>query len=454
MASVTRQNVGESNQPDSAVVNERPTRVRYIVLAVTTLASIMLYLDRICISEIAKGAGFQHDLGVDKDAIGSVMAAFFFAYAISQVPAGWLSDRFGARGMMTLYIALWSLFAGTAGLTFGFYGLFLAWLGMGFAQAGAYPTSGGLLARWIPFSERGVANSIVALGGRIGLAITPLLTAYMVAEFEWRATLVIYGLAGILVAGLFWRVFRERPGEHPAVNRAECALIESGMPPGVSTPRGPARRAPVRAMMRSRSLWCISISMFFTNIGWAFVATWLPTYLQEVKHLDSKAGASMATLSLLGGIAGMVCGGYLADFAVRVLPMRWARSLPLAGSRFLAVFAYVLALRFESVWAATAAFAIVTFATDLGVAATWSYAQDVAAHHVGSVLGWANMWGNFGAAALGRVVPLLIVQTATGPNWDRAFVLCAAGFLISAIASLGIDASRPIECEARPAGVN
>jgi sugar phosphate permease len=322
---------------------------------------------------------------------------------------------------------------------------------MGLAQAGAYPTSGGLLGRWIPFAERGKANSIVALGGRIGFALTPLLTAYLMAFVQWRATLVIYGLAGVLVAGLFWWIFRERPELHPRVNRAERELIESGQPPGVPVPHGRARRAPVRAMFRNRSLWCLSVAMFCTNIGWAFLITWLPTYMKDVKHLEASVGAWMSTLSLLGGIIGMVLGGYLADLAVRVLSLRWARGVPIAASRFLGMIAYIVAIQFDSVWVATAAFAIVAFSTDLGTAATWSYAQDVGGRHVGSVLGWSNMWGNIGAAVITVLLPLLIAEGEKEPNWDAAFILCAVGFLVAAVASLGIDASRPIECEAQPA---
>ncbi|HEX4147995.1 MAG TPA: MFS transporter, partial [Pirellulales bacterium] len=154
--------------PDSppGARRSRSTHVRYAVLAATTLTAIVLYLDRICLSEIAKSADFQRDLGVDKQGIGWIMAAFFFAYAIFQVPAGWLSDRFGARETMTFYVALWSLFTGLGGLALGFTTLLATRLAMGLAQAGAYPTSGSLLGRWIPFAERGRANGMVNLGGR------------------------------------------------------------------------------------------------------------------------------------------------------------------------------------------------------------------------------------------------------------------------------------------------
>jgi ACS family glucarate transporter-like MFS transporter len=81
-----------------------PTTVRYRVIGATTLAAVLLYLDRICIAEIAKLDDFKSSLGLSDQQTGAVLSAFFFSYALGQVPAGWLSDRFGARKMLPIYI--------------------------------------------------------------------------------------------------------------------------------------------------------------------------------------------------------------------------------------------------------------------------------------------------------------------------------------------------------------
>ena len=79
-----------------------PTNIRHQIIAATTLAAVVLYLDRICIAEIVKLDEFRNALDLDKEQAGAIMSAFFFSYALGQVPAGWLSDRFGARRMMPL----------------------------------------------------------------------------------------------------------------------------------------------------------------------------------------------------------------------------------------------------------------------------------------------------------------------------------------------------------------
>src|SRR5215210_7199821 len=88
----------------------RPTNIRRHIIAVSMLMAFILYLDRICMGEIVKSVSFNQDLGLTKEQTGRILAAFFFAYAVFQVPAGWASDRFGARAMLTIYIILWSGF--------------------------------------------------------------------------------------------------------------------------------------------------------------------------------------------------------------------------------------------------------------------------------------------------------------------------------------------------------
>lgn len=153
----------------------------YAVVGVTALASILLYLDRVCISFTE--VYVREDLGINAERMGWILGAFFFTYALAQVPSGWLSDRFGPRLMLTVYILVWSLFTALTGLTVGFLTLLAARLAFGVAQAGAYPTAAVILGRWISPTGRGQASSVVALGGRIGGATAPLLTAVLLTAF-------------------------------------------------------------------------------------------------------------------------------------------------------------------------------------------------------------------------------------------------------------------------------
>ena len=206
-----------------------PTGIRHRVIGATTLVAVILYLDRICIAEIAKLDSFKESLSLNEEQTGAILSAFFFTYALGQVPAGWLSDRFGARRMLPLYIGIWSLCTILTGLASGFAMLIAARMFFGLAQAGCYPTAGSLIKRWVPLPRRGTASSLVSFGGRFGGAVAPLLTAWLLKDhLGWRAVLVLYGCAGFVVAGLFWTVFRETPAEHPDCDDDERRLIAAG----------------------------------------------------------------------------------------------------------------------------------------------------------------------------------------------------------------------------------
>ncbi|HUY35023.1 MAG TPA: MFS transporter [Pirellulales bacterium] len=427
-------------RPDDA-----PTRVRYRVLFVTTLAAVVLYLDRNCLAEVLKYDDVKRSLGLDKDwQVAWSLSAFYWTYAVAQVPTGWLGDRFGARTMMVVYIAGWSACTALMGWATGFAMLCVFRLSTGAAQAGAYPTSGALLSRWMPLAERGLASSVVAWGGRVGGAIAPDLTTRLMLSFgNWQGVMLSYGVLGLGVSGLFWLVFRERPERHPRSNAAERRLIAAGRPASGDSP--PLRTGlPFAPLIASSSMWLMCVSQFTTNVGWVFLVTWLPSYLKEAKRMPDAAGGRMTTWVLFAGMAGMLLGGYLTDRATRALGLRWGRSLPLVLSRFMAAAAFMVVPWLDSPLAVAAAFAVVAFSTDLGVAGTWAYMQDVGGGHVGSVLGWGNMWGNFGAA----VSPPLLEWVNRGqgqvPNWNIGFAVCAISFVISGLASLGIDATKPI----------
>jgi len=427
--------------------DEPPTCVRYRVLFVTTLAAVLLYLDRNCLSEVIKYDRVKQSLGLEPWQVAWSLGSFYWTYALAQVPTGWLSDRFGARTIMVVYIAAWSVCTALLGWANGFVMLCAFRLSTGVAQAGAYPTSGALLSRWMPLSARGLASSVVAWGGRVGGAIAPYLTTWLMLSFgNWQPVMLTFGLLGVGVSGLFWLVFREHPEQHPRSNLAERQLIAADRP--AASASAPTRTGlPFKSLVTSSSMWLMCVSQFTTNFGWVFLVTWLPSYLKQAKQMPDEAGGQMTTLVLFVGMAGMLLGGLVTDRATRSLGLRWGRSLPLVLSRFTAAAGFVFLPWLDSPLAAAAALSVVAFSTDLGVAGTWAYVQDVGGKHVGSILGWGNMWGNFGAAVSPPLLEWVNRTDGEGQNWNVGFAVCALSFVISGLASLGIDATKPIGAE-------
>src|SRR5262245_3044317 len=203
-----------------------PTHVRYEVVGLATVMAVLLYLDRFCLSFIE---GFvREDLGLSKQEAGVLLSVFFWAYALGQVPSGWLSDRYGARAMLALYILGWSVFTGMMGLAQTLIALVLFRFGCGLMQAGAYPTSAALVSKWMPFGARGLASGIISTGGRIGGVLAPLLTAYLiVALVPTRVSSLLVNSDLLDERGLEKRL-TERDGK-PADRVAE--LIQAHPPP-------------------------------------------------------------------------------------------------------------------------------------------------------------------------------------------------------------------------------
>jgi sugar phosphate permease len=160
---------------------ERPTRVRHFVLGVTFAMAFLLYLHRFCMSYAQ--TYIREDLSISNDELSFCFSAFFLTYALAQVPSGWMSDHFGARMMLTIYILVWSFFTAMMGMTAGVVSLLAVRLLAGIGQAGAYPTAASLIGKWIPMSSRGTASGFVSWGGRLGSGLAPVLTASLIVFF-------------------------------------------------------------------------------------------------------------------------------------------------------------------------------------------------------------------------------------------------------------------------------
>lgn len=404
--------------------------------------AFILYLDRICMGEIVKSVSFNKELGLSKEQIGQILGSFFFAYALFQVPAGWASDRFGARPMLTIYIVLWSLFTGLTGLVTGFAGLLLARLLCGVAEAGAYPTSMALIRKWIPVTGRASASGMVALGGRIGGTIAPFLTIWMIVTMgSWRTSLWVDAVVGLAIAAIFWNVVRSNPQEHPRVNPAELALI--GRPEIERPLSGRELKSALWRFTKSRSLWCNSASQALQNLGWGFLVTWLPTYLVEERGVGEIEGGRMLTYVLAVGMFGQIAGGYYCDWVTRRLGLRWGRVIPMSSASFVCAAAYLCCPFVDSTWLLIACCAVVSFCTDLANPALWAFMGDVGGRATAAAGGWGNMWGNFGASAGALLVPWLLKEGG-GDGKLFVFFTLAGAFVLAGLVVLPMDATKKL----------
>ncbi|HEX3726019.1 MAG TPA: MFS transporter, partial [Pirellulales bacterium] len=429
---------------DGSSIANGPTKVRYGVLAFAVLMAVILYLDRMAIS--VPVPAIAADLDLSTTAVGDSVAAFFWCYAFFQVPAGWLGDRWGGRRALTLYATVWSLAMVGLATADGMLALVAARGLLGIGQAGAYATTASFLRRWMPFSRRGLASSAVSLGGRAGGVLAPALTPFLMQlaaawtgqAGRWRLPFVIYAAAGLIWAVAFWRWFRDAPALHRGVNAAEIALIEGHE--SVGSAPSTVGTMPLVAIASHRSLQLLGLIMFSVNVGWIFLATWLPTYLIEVHHCSEKQAGLYTSLTAAAGMAGCLAGGFATDFLVARLGLVWGRRIP-------GIISYGgAALGLLGVWAMNDVAAIVSllvlssFLGDFALGSIWATSQDIGGPFAGTVLGWSNMCGNIGAAVAISVIGRLVAHF----GWPVTFILSSSAYVVGALGWLGVDPRAPL----------
>src|SRR5262249_25881433 len=166
----------------------RPTRVRYVVLAVACSLAVLTYVQRQ--GYVAATPYIGPDLKLDKEKIGYLAAIWLIAYGLFQVPAGLLGDRLGARHLLTLLVVCWSVTVAaisiTAALPPGTWVTFGSLLALrflfGMFQAGGFPGLARVIADWVPARQRGFAQGLVWTFSRLGGFAAPLLVVWLVTR--------------------------------------------------------------------------------------------------------------------------------------------------------------------------------------------------------------------------------------------------------------------------------
>jgi MFS family permease len=139
-----------------------PTRVRYVVLSLTVAAYMITYMDRVAIS--AAVPSIQKEFGFSIVTMGWILSSFQWAYALFQLPGGWLGDRFGPRRALAGIVVWWSLFTSATTLAWSAGSMALVRFLFGMGEAGAFPIATRSLSRWMLPAERGFAQGVTARG--------------------------------------------------------------------------------------------------------------------------------------------------------------------------------------------------------------------------------------------------------------------------------------------------
>jgi MFS family permease len=205
----------------------RPTRTRHVVLGLTVAAYMITYMDRVVISSAVPS--IQREFGFSIVTMGWILSAFQWAYALFQIPGGWLGDRIGPRRALSLIVVWWSCFTAATVFAWSAASMALIRFLFGMGEAGAFPIATRSLSRWMLPGERGFAQGVTHAGSRLGGALTPALVVIIIAAYGWRAPFVCFGSLGLVWAAVWFWYYRDSPAEHKSVNAAERDLIRNAL---------------------------------------------------------------------------------------------------------------------------------------------------------------------------------------------------------------------------------
>jgi MFS transporter, ACS family, glucarate transporter len=413
-----------------------PTRARYVVTAFAVALAVVTYVDRVAISLTAPL--ISQDLGLTRVQMGWALAAFGWAYALFEIPGGWLGDRIGPRKVLMRIVIWWSVFTAATGWAWSASSLIVTRGLFGAGEAGAFPNMTRVFTTWLPKKERERAQATLWLATRVTGAFTPLLVATLLTFVSWRRAFEIFGVLGVIWAVLFYRWYRDDPSQHPQVNRAELALL----PPTHETAIAHTG-VPWSLIFTTPSVWLLSIQYMCLAYGWWFYINWLPTYLREARGTTLAMGAVLAGLPLLLGGAGCLVSAWLIPrFAQRFGSVAVARRI-IAVTGFVGASACIFL--FTGVQDPVRAMVVLGFAgffNDFVMPAAWASTMDIGGRYSGTVSGAMNMMGSIAGASSVLVVGYLLTWTG---NWTLTFYISAAIYLVGAVCWLFLDSHTPVE---------
>ena len=407
---------GASTAPSAGgPLKARRGNLRWMVVGMCFLGTSINYLDRANISiampDIVKEFGISHTVE------GLVLGAFFWTYALFQLPAGHFIDKLGARVMYTFAVVWWSVFTALTAVSTGFASLFGFRLGLGVGESAAYPANAKVVSKWFPKRERALATSIYDSGARFGSAIALPIVAFIIAGLGWRASFVITGMVGVIWA-IGWAVWYRDPRRKAGLRETELRYIEEGGARADSeqSPEDAASAPQLRwrDLFRYRTVWGMMIGFFCLNFVIYFFITWFPTYLTDARGFSLLGTGIYGTIPAIVAIFGGWLGGWVSDRIYdRTGDLNKARKICLVGGM---LFSSVIALAVIVPSAGMALFLLsVSYASlTFAAASIWSLPADVSPteHQVASLGGIQNFASNL--AGVGSPFFIGALYDATG----------------------------------------
>jgi MFS family permease len=292
-----------------------PTSPKQVVFLLS-LALLINYIDRGNLA--TAGPLLLNELKLSPTQLGTLLSAFYLAYAAAMVPAGWLADRYGARLVLGIGVALWSVATFMTGFVNSFTSLLVLRLLLGLGESPIMPGTSKLIRTRVGSGRIGFANGVIGFGYQIGPAVGTFAGGLLMARLGWRPVFMLFGALSLL-----WLL----PWSRVRINEE------------TSRCRGESAEAPrFGAIVRQRALWGASLGNFGLNYSFFFTLAWLPTYLVKARGFSMDEMAQIAAPAYALAAVTAVVGGLWIDRCTRV------KGSSSSAQKWLMVFGYLSSL--------------------------------------------------------------------------------------------------------------
>ncbi len=409
------------------VATQAASTVRWRIFGIIFVLVVINLIDRVALS-IAMPT-ISKEFSLEPAMQGLILSAFFWSYALLQIPGGWLIDRFGPRALITGATVGWGFFQAIAGVATGGISLLISRIGLGAAEAPLFPAGAKLNSIWLSSRERARGAVLVDSGAPLGAAFGGVIIAWLILSLgSWRTAFVVAGIVTMVLGALAWWYLRDEPADHPSINANELALIRTAAQASQSAQNDSPRTIAVRslaAILVGRMSWAM------INFG---LLTWGPSYLAQARGFDLKQMGGATFVIFLSGMFGSLTSGFLVD-KLQERGMRRATVYKAAlGLTGLGVMASFLVLpHIANPVGAVALLSCTLFLLYFG-SLYWSFPAILAPREKVGIVGGAM---NFAGSASGIAIPIItgLILQATGAYLMVLYFFagCAALYVIGTL---------------------
>lgn len=311
-------------------VAAKVTNFRWVIAVILFVVYTVAAADR---ANLGMALPFMRkEFAMSNTEAGGLASLFLLAYAIAQIPSGYIFSKLGVRSIFSVAMVATSAATGLIGTASSIFLLkayrFLLGLAEGPLPLGITST----INHWFPPKEKGTATGIFLSAAKFGPVLVPPLCAWILLAYGWRKIFFIFAFPGVVLSIIWYLLVTNRPSESRFCSAAERQYIEGGgnliSPTQAQSLRKEYKLAWLDRLVRARKvkaletsaeifrswdIWGSSLGYFFMIGIMNVLLTWIPTFLITVKKFKTLNLGIVAAAPWTGAIVGNMVGGWVSD---------------------------------------------------------------------------------------------------------------------------------------------